>query len=113
MFLLNRKVKIQTERLFLRPPTKRDFHEWARLRYESRAFLKPWDPTWARDHLTRQSFARRVAWARKAISDDSAYPMILFKKTDESLLGAITLDNVRRGPSQVGTIGYWMGEKYA
>ena len=113
MFLFNRKVQIETERLLLRSPTKRDFHEWARLRYESRAFLKSWDPTWARDHLTRQSFVRRVAWAQKAMSDDSAYPMFLFRKTDDSLLGAITLDNVRRGPSQVGTIGYWMGEKYA
>ena len=112
MFLFNRKVQIETERLLLRSPTKRDFHEWARLRYESRAFLKSWDPTWARDHLTRQSFARRVAWAEKAMNDDSAYPMFLFRKTDNSLLGAITLDNVRRGPSQVGTIGYWMGYPY-
>ncbi|MEK9642693.1 MAG: GNAT family protein [Paracoccaceae bacterium] len=113
MFFFNRKVQIETERLLLRPPAKRDFHEWAKLRYESRAFLKPWDPTWARDHLTRQSFARRVDWAQKAINDDAAYPMFLFQKSDGLLLGAITLDNVRRGPSQVGTIGYWMGEKFA
>ena len=38
--------------------------------------------------------------------------MFLFQKSDGLLLGAITLDNVRRGPSQVGTIGYWMGEKF-
>jgi ribosomal-protein-alanine N-acetyltransferase len=23
------------------------------------------------------------------------------------------LDNIRRGPSQVGTIGYWVGQQYA
>jgi ribosomal-protein-alanine N-acetyltransferase len=28
------------------------------------------------------------------------------------LLGAITLDNIRRGPSQSGTLGYWTGEPF-
>ena len=29
------------------------------------------------------------------------------------LLGAITLDNIRRGPAQAGTTGYWIGEPFA
>jgi ribosomal-protein-alanine N-acetyltransferase len=29
------------------------------------------------------------------------------------LLGAITLDNIRRGPAQAGTLGYWIGEPFA
>ena len=29
------------------------------------------------------------------------------------LLGAITLDNIRRGPAQTGTIGYWIGAPFA
>jgi ribosomal-protein-alanine N-acetyltransferase len=29
------------------------------------------------------------------------------------LLGAITLDNIRRGPAQAGTLGYWVGEPFA
>lgn len=29
------------------------------------------------------------------------------------LLGAVTLDNIRRGPAQAGTIGYWIGEPFA
>ena len=32
---------------------------------------------------------------------------------DQSLLGAVTLDNIRRGPSQAGTMGYWIGEAHA
>ncbi len=113
MFFLNRRVSIETESLVLRPPAHRDFTEWAKLRSESRKFLKPWDPTWAKDHLTRKSFARRVYWSQKSINDGVAYPMMLLHKREKHLLGAITLDNIRRGPSQVGTIGYWMGQKYA
>ena len=29
------------------------------------------------------------------------------------LLGAITLDNIRRGPAQSATIGYWIGQPFA
>ena len=39
--------------------------------------------------------------------------MILFNKYNNDLLGAVTLDNIRRGPSQVGTLGYWIGQKYS
>ena len=28
------------------------------------------------------------------------------------MLGAITLDNIRRGPAQSGTIGYWIGKPF-
>ncbi|MAT88681.1 MAG: 30S ribosomal protein S5 alanine N-acetyltransferase [Aestuariivita sp.] len=112
MFLFKRKVRIETERLILRPPSQNDFASWAQLRYESRAFLKPWDPTWAKDHLTRKAFSHRVYWSQKSINEGLAYPMILFHKSNNILLGAITLDNIRRGPSQVGSLGYWMGQKY-
>ena len=30
-----------------------------------------------------------------------------------TLLGAITLDNIRRGPAQQGTLGYWIGQRFA
>nr|MBP9951363.1 GNAT family N-acetyltransferase [Cypionkella sp.] len=29
------------------------------------------------------------------------------------LLGAVTLDHIRRGPVQAGTIGYWIGQPFA
>ena len=32
---------------------------------------------------------------------------------DRVLLGAVTLDHIRRGPVQAGTIGYWVGERFA
>ena len=28
-------------------------------------------------------------------------------------MGAVTLDNIRRGPAQAGTLGYWTGERFA
>jgi [ribosomal protein S5]-alanine N-acetyltransferase len=107
------KVRIETQRLYLRPPEKRDHAEWARLRREGEDFLKGWEPLWARDHLSPRAFRHRVAWARGTIEADRALPVFLFRRSDDALLGAITLDNIRRGPAQSATVGYWIGAEHA
>ncbi|MCW9043582.1 MAG: GNAT family N-acetyltransferase [Pseudopelagicola sp.] len=112
MRLGRRKVRIETERLTLRPPMHADFRSWSALRSESTEFLTPWEPAWSVDHLSRKSFTNRVYWAQRAINGGTALPLFLIRRSDDMLLGAITLDNIRRGPSQAGTLGYWIGERH-
>ncbi len=109
----SRKLKIETERMTLRPPVHGDYRAWAALRNASRDFLTPWEPAWSADHLTRKSFTNRVYWANRAITAGTAVPLFLLRRSDQVLLGAITLDNIRRGPGQAGTLGYWIGEAHA
>ena len=113
MLFRRRSVSILTARLSLRLPEHRDFREWAKLRHQSRAFLSPWEPIWAADHLSRASFTNRVYWSQRAVKNGNAVPLFVFHKEAGQLVGAITLVNIRRGPSQVGTIGYWVGQQYA
>ena len=113
MLLSKRKLKIETERLTLRPPTHSDYRAWAALRRDSREFLTRWEPAWSDDHLTRKAFTNRVYWAQRSVSGGSALPLFLIRRADEALVGAITLDNIRRGPAQAGTLGYWVGEEHA
>jgi ribosomal-protein-alanine N-acetyltransferase len=113
MMLPRRKVRIETERMSLRQPTMPDFRDWAHLRRTSADFLTPWEPTWADDHLSRKGFTNRVYWAQRSINGGTALPLFLVRREDDRLLGAITLDNIRRGPSQSGTLGYWIGESHA
>lgn len=107
------RVEITTARLILRPPQQRDFVPWARLRRESRAFLAPWEPSWSRDHLTARAFRNRVAWAERTIRQDKALPLFLIGRDNDELIGGITLSNIRREPAQAGTLGYWIGERFA
>ena len=107
------KLRIDTDRLTLRPPQHGDYRAWSALRRDSAAFLQPWEPTWASDHLSRKSFTNRVYWAQRSISGGTAVPLFLIRQSDDTLLGAITLDNIRRGPAQAGTTGYWIGEPFA
>ena len=113
MLRVRKKVRIETERMTLRPPVHGDFRAWSWLRESSMDFLMPWEPSWAVDHLTRKSFTNRVYWAQRAINNGSAVPLFLFDRSKDALVGAITLDNIRRGPSQAGTLGYWVGETHA
>jgi ribosomal-protein-alanine N-acetyltransferase len=107
------RVRIDTERMVLRPPVHADFRPWAAVRRQSADFLKPWEPSWANDHLTRKGFVNRVYWANRAIAQGTALPLFLERREDGQLLGAITLDNIRRGPAQAGTVGYWIGAAFA
>jgi len=113
MILPRRKIRIETERLTLRQPRMSDFRFWSGLRRESADFLTPWEPAWSTDHLTRKAFTNRVYWAQRAMRDGNALPLFLVRREDQALLGAITLDNIRRGPAQAGTLGYWIGQSFA
>lgn len=113
MLLARRKTTLETERLTLRLPQHSDFHDWTALRLASEGFLTPWEPRWAEDHLTRKSFTNRVTWAQRSAAQEAAFPFFLIRREDARLVGAITLDNIRRGPAQAGTLGYWIGQDYA
>lgn len=113
MVFTRRKIRIETERLTLRTPQHGDFRPWVEARIDSRSFLTPWEPVWAKDHLTRKGFTNRVYWAQRSVASGSAVPLFLFRREDQKLLGAITLDNIRRGPAQAGTLGYWVAAQHA
>ena len=113
MLKFGRKVRIDTGRMVLRPPVHADYRSWAALRKQSAEFLVPWEPRWAKDHLSLKSFVNRVYWASRSIAQGTALPLFMQRREDGRLLGAITLDNVRRGPAQAATIGYWIGEPHA
>jgi ribosomal-protein-alanine N-acetyltransferase len=108
-----RRVRIESERMTLRLPQHGDFRAWTTLRDQSAPFLTPWEPVWAADHLSRKAFTNRIYWANRSTSQGTALPLLLIRREDAALLGAITLDNIRRGPSQAGTLGYWIGQAHA
>ena len=104
---------LRGERVVLRPPSLADYPAWAALRETSRAFLKPWEPTWPADDLTRSAYKRRIKRYHREIREDGSYPFFVFEGAEERLVGGVTLSNVRRGVSQCCSLGYWMGLPHA
>jgi ribosomal-protein-alanine N-acetyltransferase len=100
-------------RVTLRLPDLADFEQWADLRQKSREFLAPWEPLWPANDLTRSAFRARIRQYHRDVDDDLAYPFFIFDASGRTLLGALTLSNLRRGVAQTGTLGYWMGQPFA
>ena len=101
------------ERVRLRVPVASDYRQWARLRGESRAFLEPWEPSWAPDELDYSAWRLRLGRYREDVAQGSGIPFFIFDTSGERLYGGITLSNIRRGVAQTGSIGYWIGERFA
>lgn len=113
MFGRNSGPVIETERLTLRLPETGDHLAWAQLRRHGEDFLRAWEPSWSSDHFSKRSFRNRVYWAAKAFEEGRALALFLMRREDGRLMGAITLDNIRRGPAQAGSVGYWIGPEFA
>ena len=106
-------LRLDAARIWLRPPERGDWQAWAALRGESRAFLTPWEPAWPSDALSRASFRRRIARYAMDWRTDQGYSFFAFRQEDNALVGGIGLSNVRRGVAETGSLGYWIGERYA
>lgn len=99
--------------VYLRPPSWADFDDWVALRRENRAYLKPWEPSWNEDGLSRSFYRTRLAQFKKMIAKDTGYPFYVFRSSDDRLVGACNLTHIMRGSANSVKIGYWIGEHYA
>ena len=102
---------LKAKNVELREPYYSDFDQWLSLREDSKTFLELWEPKRGSEFFKRSAFNNRVRWARKSSKAGQAYQFFIFDKF-ETLLGSITIDNIRKGPSNAATLGYWLGEKH-
>ncbi|MEH6402272.1 MAG: GNAT family protein [Sneathiella sp.] len=110
---LNQEDPIQSATLYLRSARLSDWKDWSALRMESRQYLIPWEPTWGINTLTKPSFKARLRQYSKDSKKDIGHAFFIFRKSDDQLIGSITLSNIRRGVANTGTIGYWTAQRYA
>ena len=98
--------------LVLRAPQPADYSQWAELRAVSREHLRPWEPEWARDELSRTAFRRRLRFYQKDMREEAGYAFFIFEEKHHALVGGLTLSNIRRGVTQATALGYWTGLPY-
>ena len=106
-------LTLETPSCILRLPMMSDHLQWVEQRQKSKQFLENWEPVWSPDYFSKRAFQNRVYWANKSFKNLSSLPLFIIRRNDSQLVGAITLDNIRRGPSQSGTLGYWIGQDFA
>lgn len=105
-------AKLRDGVVHLRVPSLEDYRSWATLREASRAFLRPFEPIWPADDLTKRAFRRRLRFQANARLKDESYHFLIIRNLDEALLGGIVLGDIRRGVAQMGALGYWIGAPF-
>ena len=108
-------VVLRSQQVLLRLPQMSDYEQWYALRRGSRDFLRPFEPRWTEADLARRVFVSRVRRAREEAEEGTDYSLFIFRPDggEETLVGGITLSNVRRRAAQFVNLGYWMGQQYA
>lgn len=108
-------ITLRGPRVMLRLPQMDDYDDWYHLRSTSRDFLKPFEPRWSQADLGKRVFATRVRRAREEAEEGSDYSLMVFLTAEgrETLVGGMTLSNVRRRAAQFVNLGYWMGQPHA
>ena len=97
------------DRCFLRRPTSRDREAYLALRHRSAAFLRRWEPVPPRGRTAAEQFA---AWFRSSRGARHE-KLLICRKADGALLGAVNINEIVRGPSQSAYLGYWIGAPHA
>lgn len=98
--------------VYLRTATMSDHASWAALREESRAHLIGWEQDWAPEDNSASSFRRRLRHYERQAKRAVSLPLLIFRRNDQTLLGGVTLSNIRYGAARTATIGYWIGHPY-
>jgi [ribosomal protein S5]-alanine N-acetyltransferase len=111
-FSFKSPLALEGELVRLRPPKASDYGEWSVLRRTSREFLQPWEPAWPADELSPLAWRRRLAAYHRELDLGLGFAFFVFRKSDDALVGGVTLSNVRRGVALMGSIGYWVGQPY-
>ena len=102
-------AEVRGRQVYLRQPAIGDYSAWAELRALSRQHLTVWEPLWTRDELSRSAFRRRLRQYQREMREDQGYAFLVFREGDATLVGGLTISNVRRGVAQSASVGYWMG----
>ena len=96
-------------RVLLRKPAVRDRDEYLRLRRRSVAFLRAWEPTPPRGRTEIERFAEWIRTARGGRHEK----LLICRLEDGTVLGAVNVNEIVRGPAQSAFLGYWIGSPYA
>ena len=103
---------IESDRIIIRHPRRRDWKYWVNLRKESYEYLYKWEPYWNIEHCNRSNYMKQLRLYRSKAAYDQAYSFLCFKKDSKELIGGINISNVQRSVMQTCNIGYWLGEPY-
>lgn len=97
------------EPVLLRAAAPSDYAAWASLREASRTHLTEWEEAWTAEQAGPAAFRRRLKLYERDRRRGGGLSLLLFRMSDNALLGGVTLSNIRYGAARSAHLGYWVG----
>ncbi len=101
-------IWLEQPRVILRPPRSEDWHEWASVRMKNQDFLRPFEPVWPDDCLTKDFFLRRLRRQSRDWRNGRGNSFLIIRKEGNRLIGGVNINHICRGAAQYGSLGYWL-----
>ncbi len=106
------RLRLTGESIVLEPPRLRDWPEWEAVRRRNEDQLKPFEPSWPDDCLTRDFFKRRLKRQQWDWENNAARYFLIRLKNTDTLIGGININHLNLGAARHGSLGYWLDEAY-
>ena len=103
-------VMLVEDGIVLRPARAADFADWVRVREASRDHLTTWEPDWSPEEVTRKAFIRRIKADERQMRAGRRFAFLIVCENDGTLLGGISLSDIRLGNRRSGSVGYWVAQ---
>ncbi len=99
-----------TDRLIIQPPAKNDYRDWSKTRQKNEKFLKPFEPKWPKDCLSKEFYYHRLA--RQAKDRNAGFGAYFFLKHRDTkkIIGGLNLNNIQMGAARHASLGYWLSQ---
>tara|TARA_R110002126_G_scaffold13118_7_gene57210 strand:- start:102063 stop:102656 length:594 start_codon:yes stop_codon:yes gene_type:complete len=104
--------RLETPRIYLRPPIDKDNTAWRNVRRSNMAHLQPYEPQWPENGLLDSFFRRRLRYQQKEWFNDRNYSLLVMKQGDDVIIGGMNINNVSRGAAQFASLGYWVDKDH-
>lgn len=105
-------LRLKNGPIMLRPGEPRDAAAWIDTREASRAHLTRWEPDWRSADLTVDAVKTRLRAQSRMRREPSHISLFVFRRTDNALVGGVTLSAIRYHAARSAQIGYWIGARH-
>lgn len=103
---------LKNKQVYIRPLTEQDIDSSLKLQTENRDFFGKYSMTRSSDFYTIEAQTRRIRQQQEDRENDVSYSFGIFKKEDDTLIGAISLFQIIREDLQSAFIGYFLDQSH-
>jgi ribosomal-protein-alanine N-acetyltransferase len=102
---------LETPRARIRIAEVTDATKLLRYRVENRAHLASWEPLHEAAFYTVEHCIQSIGLARQSAAQDRGYPLLVFDRHEQAIIGTFSFSNIVRGAFQACHLGYGVAER--